>query len=935
MKRNKIIILSLLAGFSLSATAQVKTDSTKYADRTIDVGANKTFTRGESTAAVSVITSDEVNRRSDKNIRTSIIGQGLGLTSLQTSGNYAGKSATFYVRGLQSLSGSTPLILVDGIERSLEYISADEVESVSILKDAAAVALYGYRGTNGAVLVTTKRGKYNSRTIRFTLDHGINNLVDKPNFVDAATYASAVNEGRINDGLAARYSSQEIEAFRSGQYPYYYPNVNWMDETYRNHSVTNRANIEFQGGGEKFRYYTMLNVIYDNGFIKKPNETEGYSTNNKFSRGNMRINLDIDLTPTTLMKVNLLGYLAESNAPNSGSSLWSMIYNLPAGAMPVKTEAGVWGGNATWAGTVNPVAMSQGAAYCKNHTRGLFSDFTLRQDLGSWVEGLSAQLRFAYDSQSNIFEDHSKTFVYGSPTVSGWENGVPVEGKAFSGGTDSDMGTDADVNTFDRHSHFDVGLNYDRRFGNHSIYSQLRYDFEFSDYESVNSTIYRQNISLYNHYGYKDRYFVDLALVESASNRLAPGSKWNFSPTLSAAWVISKEDWMNSSAIDFLKLRASAGIINSDNIPDSGWYYYVQQYTLSGGVYPFTSGWGGYGGRTTLDDLATTTLGHEKAYKYNVGLDATLFGGLDVTLDAYYQHRTNIWVSTAGSSTSMVGVDAPYEPRGIVNSWGTELGLDYNKTFGELDFNIGGNFAWNANKVKNKEEAPRLYENLVQTGNPLGQIYGLKALGFFQSQSEIDASPTQTFATVQPGDIKYEDVNNDGVIDNNDVVAIGNPTTPSIYYSFHLGAEWKGFGIYALFQGVGKYSGLTNSVQSLYRPLVNNTTISQYYYDNRWTEETASTALFPRLSAENDANNIQNSTFWLVDRSFFKLRNLEVYYNLPASLMQKTKFMSGAKIYVRGNDLLCFDHMKESNAESYGASHPLTRSVVLGFTLTF
>jgi len=935
MKKNNIIILSLLAGLSCPAGAQVKTDSTKFEDRTIDVGANKAFKRSESTAAVSIITSDETDRRSDKNIATSIIGQGLGLTSLQSAGTYADKSVTFYVRGLQSLSGSTPLILVDGVERPLDNITPEEVESVNILKDAAAVALYGYRGTNGAILVNTKRGKYNSRDIKISYDHAINYLRNKPSFVDAATYAQAVNEGRINDGLSARYSDQEIEAFRSGQYPYMYPNVNWIDETFRNHSVTNKVNAEFKGGGKNFRYYTMLNFLYDNGFVKKPNETEGYSTNNKYSRGNLRINLDIDLTPTTLFKVNLHGYLSEENMPGASANLWDMIYSLPSGSIPVKTESGYWGGNSVWAGTMNPVGQSQGAAYSKYHDKGIFSDFTLRQNLGGILPGLAAQARFSYDNLSNIYENHSKTYVYGSPTVSGWENGVPVAGTEYTGGTESDMSDDAYIETFQRRTHFDIGLDYTGMFGDHSLYAQFRYDYDNNDNQNLNSTYYRQNFSLYGHYGYKERYYADLALVESGSNCLAPGSKWAFSPTLSAAWVMSKEKWMNASWIDFLKLRASAGIINSDNIPSSGWFYYVQQYSISGGTYPFDSGYNSSYGKTYQDGLATTELGHEKAYKYNFGLDGTLFGGLDVTFDAYYQHRTNIWVSTAGAATSMVGLDAPYEAKGIVNSWGMELGLDYNKKIGVVDINVGGNFSWNKNKIKNQEEKPRLYENLVQTGNQLNQLYGLRAIGFFQSQEEIDNSPTQTYAsTVQPGDIKYEDVNGDGVIDDNDFVAIGNSTVPAITYSFHLGAEWKGIGIYALFHGVGKYSGFLNT-KSMYRPLTNNNTISQYYYDNRWTEATASTALFPRLSTENAANNTVNSTFWLVNRSFFKLRNLEVYYKFPTELVKKTGFMNGAKIYLRATDLFGIDSIDKSDAESYGATHPLTSSIIAGLALTF
>ncbi len=941
MKRNNLMMMMAMAGASLPVMAQNQTDSLKadrFQKQTIDVGANINFDREQSTAAVSVITSDEISHRSARNIGNAILGQGTGLISLQKSGNYAAYNPTFYVRGLQSLSGSSPLVLIDGIERNINYISSDEVESVSVLKDAAAVALYGYKGANGAILITTKRGKFNTKnSVKLSLDHSINFLANKPKFVDAQTYAKAMNEAYANDGKDPRYSQEEVDAFGSGKYPYLYPNVDWMGETFRNHSVTNKLDAEFQGGGQKFKYYTLLDLQYDNGFVKHANENEGYSTNNKYVKGNLRMNLDAQLTQSTTMKLNLLGVLAEANRPGKSANLWDMIYTLPAAAFPIRTENGLWGGNATWAGTKNPVAQSQAAAYDKNHERGIFTDLILRQDLSSVLPGLSAQARFAYDNTSNIYEDHSRTYEYGMQTVNGWLDGEPELGNFYKGGSTSEMGTGSSTNSFYRRTHFDVSADYQQRFGQHSLYAMLRWDYETEDENAINSTLNRQNFSLYTHYGFQDRYFLDLSMVESASNRLAPGSKWNFSPTVSAAWVISKENWMqNVSWVNFLKARASFGIINLDLIPGSGWNYYQQQYSLSGGTYPFTDSWTSTsGGRTDLAQMATENLGHEEAYKYNFGIDATLFGGLDISWDAYYQRRKGIWVSTAGKYTDLIGIDAPYEPDGITENWGTELGLDYNKKIGDVSFNIGGNISYNTSKVVNKNEAPVLYENLRGTGTKIGQLWGYKAIGLFKDQADIDNStPQKLGSTPRPGDVKYEDINHDGVIDSNDKTTIGYSTTcPELYYSIHLGAEWKGLGFYALFQGTGRYSAVLNT-KSMYKPLVGNTTISQYYYDNRWTPETAATAKFPALSSASNANNYQTSTLFLVDRSFFKLRNIEVYYNFPKSWFANTS-LSAVKVYVKGNDLFSLDHMAVSDPESYGASHPLTRSVMAGVAVTF
>ena len=954
MKRNKILVLSLLACAGIPAAAQkdtIKNQSVaeKFAGQMIDVGADRTFSREEATAAVSVITSETADKRSSRNIGNSILGQGLGLVSLQNSGSYSAADPTFYVRGLQSLSSSTPLILVDGIERDIDNVTPGEVESVQILKDAAAVALYGYKGANGAILITTKRGKYNSKEVKFTFDHVYNFMVKRPKFVDAATYAEAINEARDNDRLSARYTPDEVEAFRSGAYPYLYPNVNWVDETFRNHGVSNKYNIEFTGGGKNFRYYTMLNLITDKGFIGNPNENEGYSTQDKYVKGSMRVNLDADITPKTKMKVNLLGVLSEASAPGANADaddaskatagpadLWDLVYSIPSAAIPVKTESGLWGGSATWDGTKNPVAQSVGAAYVKNHTRSIFSDITLTQDLSDILKGLGGTVRVGYDNASNIFENHSRKYDYGSPTPGPWENGKPTVAADYRVTAASEMGTAAETNVYSSRFHFDVGLNYQNTFGDHSLYTQLKWDYEYQDATGLNTTIYRQNFSWWSHYGYKSRYWLDLALVGSGSSRLAPGTKWSFSPTVSAAWVISKEKFMEKADwLNLLKLRASFGIINADYLPgDDIWTYYDQQYVTTGGTYPFTSSWTSEFGRTYLDRLATENPTHEKAYKYNVGLDASLFNSLNVTFDAYYQRRTDIWVSSEGKYTEVVGLDVPYENGGIVDSWGFEAGVDYGRKFGEVTVNAGATFALNHNKIVEQMEEPRLYGNLVQTGRRLNQIYGLKAIGFFKDDNDIASSPTQTFSTVRPGDIKYEDVNNDGIIDANDQVAIGySDAAPEIYYTFHLGAEWRGLGFDAMFQGTGRYSAILNT-KSMYWPLVDNTTISQYAYDNRWTPGNQD-AKYPRLSSQSNANNYQTNTVWVEDRSFLKLRNIEVYYNFPKKLMDATKLISAARLYVRGTDLFSIDNLEVSDPESYGATAPLTRSVVAGLAITF
>lgn len=953
MKKRNIIALTLLAGLCLPAMAQYEiVDSTAFKSQTVDVGANRTFTREQSSAAVSIITNKDVNHRGSSNIGNNIIGQGNGLVALQGAGLFNVANPTFYVRGLQSLSGSTPLILVDGIERAIENVIAEDVDHVTILKDAAATALYGYKGANGAILISTKHGQYNTKSVSFSYDHAFGFLTNKPKFVDAYTYGNAVNEAFRNEGVSARYSDAVLQSYKDGSNPLYFPNVNWVDETFRDISHVNKFNLEFKGGSKNFRYFTNVNLVTSKGFINNFDLNDGYSTQDKYTRATFRSNMDIDLGPKTKLHTHIFGLLNEQLQPGNQANLWNMVYTLPANAFPVKVTDDVWGGDGTFT-TNNPVAQSAGAAYYKNHQRALYSDLVLEQDLSAITEGLSFRGQLGYDTYSNLYEDHSRTYRYGYYTVSNYTGGIvsPDAATLTTDGQDSNMGDGSNNNAWVRRFIFNASINYDKTFGNHSLYSQLKWDWEYSDATGINTTVYRQNYTWFTHYGYDNRYMADLALVYSGSSRLAPGTKWGFSPTLSASWNIHNEEFMKDVTwVNFLKLRASAGMIQNDLLPgDNVRSYYEQFYSFGGSTYPFYD----YGTQfpgTIIAQAATVNPGREKALKYNVGIDATLFGGLNLSLDYYIQNRKDIWVSTAGSYTAVFGLTTPYENLGKVNSHGFEASVDYQKMVGDWAFNVGATFNLNKNEIKEQAEEPKAFENLVSTGLPLNQLFGFKAAGFFQKSDDLNNDglisseellqqgyPEHTFSSVRPGDVRYEDVNGDQKIDANDQLAIGYSTTcPELYYTFHVGVAYKGLGFDAVMQGVGRYSGVMNT-NGMFRAAVANNTLSQYLYENSWSAERGNTesAIFPRLSSSSNANNDRTNTLNLFDRSYFKLRSVEVFYNLPASLLKSVSFIKKAKVYVRGVDLFSFDHLDECDAASYGAVMPLTRSVQVGASLTF
>lgn len=907
-----------------------------YSSEKVNYGFGLQQTNAEFTGAVSTVYAENIDKSSAFSIGNSLYGNVLGLTTMQSTGVVWEQMPSMYIRGLKTLNGNNGILLVvDGLERdnnwqALKYITPEEVESVSVLRDAAALALYGYRGVNGVVNIVTKRGKYDTREINFSYDHAFNYMTRKPELADAYTYASALNEALTNDGKQVRYSQNELNAFKNGTSPYLYPNVNWWEEVFRDRGASDIATLSFRGGSTKMRYYTMMNLQNNRGFIKNFDTNADYSTQEKYSKANFRTNLDIDLSPKTKMQANIMGILNEFSRPGMGSdNLISKLYQLPSAAFPIRTESGLWGGNTTWGENWNPVALTEGRAYSKGHTRGLYADMSLRQDLSSLTKGLGASVRIGYDNLASYWENHTKGYKYGMASVASWENGLPIAGEEITGGKDTEMSGDSKLDWQYRAFNFQMNVDWQRQFGVHSLYSMLLYTYKYDNAKGINNTFYRQNAGWYTHYGFKNRYFADFTLMASASNLLAPDHRWNVSPTVGLAWLISNEKFMQSqNVVDFLKLRASFGMLNTDNIPGNGYW----NETVGGGNgYPINNNFGGDGGwhEGRLASVNGTT---EKAYKYNAGVDATLFKGLTLTVDGFYERRSDIWVSSDGQNSAVLGASGSYVNAGIVDSWGTEIGANYYKKMGNVELNLGGTFTYNRSKIIEMLEEPAAYDYTRSTGNPVGQIFGLQAIGYFVDQADIDNSLPQQFGPVKAGDIKYKDMNGDKVINSDDRVAMGyNSTCPEIYYSFSLGLEWKGLGFSAQFQGVGNYTAILSG--TYYHPLVDNTTISNYVYRNRWTPETPN-ARFPRLTTETVDNNLQTSSLWLADRSFLKLRNCEVYYKLPSSWLNRF-WVKNAKVYVRGVDLLCFDSIDQLDPEAMNNSYPATRSIHVGLSVGF
>ena len=927
MKLRNIFIYTLvgLCGAPLTVGAQV-TLSDKTSQK-VDLGYGVEQTEFLTTAAATTITAEELRRTSAISLADALYGKLLGLNAYQNTG-FKGEEntgATFNIRGVQTTGETGILILVDGVERPIDRLTVEEVESVTVLKDAAAVALYGHEAVNGVLLVKTKHGTKDGKYhFKVGASHKFQFNPKTADMVSAYGYAQALNRARQNDGLAAAYSDAELQKFQDGSDPLVYPNVNWKDEVFKNTAHETNAYLAFSGGTEKVQYYALLDYTDARGLYKNPSQGD-WNSQLKYSKANIRANVDFEVSKTTHVKANVLGILMETNGvPNvSSNDAWWHLYKVPALAFPVKTAGGVWGGSQTY-GDFNLLAKSQGAGYAKTHQRQIWANMTLEQDLDVITNGLKFYVGASYDNSSNTVETRSKGYQYG------W-NYYDAAGQM----QETVMGTIEDKLAFNQYvesqwriATFNLGFKYATQLANgDNIGANANYNVKGEIRDGQNNTWYRTNWQLALHYDHANRFMADVVLAANGSNRSYP-AKWAFSPTLGLGYIYANNP---DGILNYGKVRLSGGIQHSDYVPAAG--LWLARWNNSHGQFwygnNFQSSWGAF-----LTQFPTEDFVQEAAYKANIGTDLRLFNQLDVTLDLFYQQRRNILVSAASLNSAVVGIQSSYDDKGRVASYGMELGLRYAKTFENgLNVNAGASFSTMKNKILQWIETPA-YPNLSVIDDPADAQRGLIALGFFQSQEEIDNSPVQQFGQVKVGDIKYQDVNGDNVINENDRVAQDyGGTFPALNYAFSVGAEYKGFGINATFQGAGHQVKNLSYVDGVWGALSGNRNLSQEYYDNCFDVAGAGAA-YPRLSTESVANNAQASTIWFRNISWFKLRDCELYYKLPASVIEPLR-ISGARVFVQGQNLLSSGNINAMDAENLSTGYPVMKAVNVGLSVQF
>ena len=926
---------AVLCGVPMAVNAQV-TLSDKESQK-VDLGYGVEQSEFLTTAAATTITAEELRRTSAISLADALYGKLLGLTAIQNTGfkGEEGRGASFNIRGIQTTGETDILILVDGVERPIDRLTVEEVESVTVLKDAAAVALYGHEAINGVLLVKTKHGntdgKYNFKvgySHKFQFDPYMADMVS------AYDYANALNRARLNDGLSPAYINNrqiggqtidELQMFQDGSDPYVYPNVDWKKEVFKNTAHETNAYLSFFGGTDKVQYYTNIDYTDARGLYANPDQGD-WNSQLKYSKVNIRANVDFEVSKTTRVSTNILGILMETNGvPNVNSNdAWWHLYKVPALAFPVQTAGGVWGGSQTY-GDFNLLAKSQGTGFMKTHQRQIWANLTLEQDLDIITKGLKFYVGASYDNSSNTIENRTKGYQYG------WNyyNAAGVMQETVMGTIEDKLVFNNRVDSQWRIATFNAGFKYGLQFKNGDNFAaNANFNMKGEIRDGRSNTWYRKNWQLALHYDHDKRLMADVVLAANGSNRCYP-SKWAFSPTMGLGYIYANKP--ESNFLNYGKVRLSGGIQHTDYVPQAG--LWLAAWNNSHGQFwygnNFQSSWGAF-----LTQFPTDNFAQEAAYKANLGTDLRLFKSLDVTFDMFYQQRRNILVSAASLNSDVVGIQSSYDDKGRVASYGLELGLRYANTFENgLNLNAGATFSTVKNEILEWIETPA-YPNLSVVGGPADAERGLIALGFFQSQEEIDQSPLQQFGQVKVGDIKYKDVNGDNVINENDYVAQDYGTSfPSLNYAFSFGLEYKGFGFNATFQGAGHQVKNLRYVDGVWGALSDNRNLSQEYYNNCF-DVAGANASYPRLSTENVANNAQNSTIWYRNVNWLKLRDCEIYYKLPAKAIEPLR-ISGARIFVQGQNLLSFDNIKAMDAENLNTGYPVMKSVNIGLSVQF
>ena len=921
-----------------------------------------------------------------RSLNNTLAGQIAGVIAIQRSGEPGNDDADFWIRGQSSYAGGTsPLVLVDGVPRSMSDIDVDEIESFTVLKDAAATAVYGSEGANGVVLITSKRGRAQKTVVTFNAQYSIATPTRMPELMNSADYLSMWNEASWNDAnnpdwtnyLAnqAPYSSDELNMYRSGVDPDLYPNSIWTDLLSK-HTENQRYTINFRGGSEKTRFFVSGAYYQENGIFKS-NPLDDYDANIGLKRYNLRSNVDMDITPTTKLSVDMSGqYKTQNNPGNTSDQIFKHIVLFPTHLVPFLWSDGTAAVCSTDAdGRYNPYNLLNYSGYSKGWSAALQTKATLKQQLDFITKGLSIQGSISFDADYS--STRKRTMSPAKYTVSGRNEDGSLNKSLFAEGSPlGDVSFSATSGT--KKIYIEAQLNYARTFGKkHDVTGVLVYNQKETEYQgSKNSSgsdvvgglkllpYRKQNVVARGTYTYDGRYVLEASFGATGSENFAQGNRWGIFPAVGGAWNIHAEKFMQKDNIlnilNKLRLRASYGITGNDNT-GSDRFVYRELLTDSGsmnlGLNQGTNGgptkdWG----RIYENTFAAPSLTWEIEKKANFGIDMGLFRGrVDITADYFSNRRENILIERVTIPTATGFRNNPWQNFGITTNKGVDASLVVKHNIGDWSFSGRGNITYAVNKIVEKDEIPQAYSWLAQTGTSIGvnKIYvaeGLFTNDDFNISQNSDGSynyqlkdgiPTYD-ANVKPGDIKYKDLNGDGTINDNDQTYYSGiyPNNPQIVYGFGVNVQYKGIYAGIFFQGVGKASTNLKANTSYFVPFANGKDQSSARAEaiNHWSANNPdnTNVLYPRLHTNEYANNTLNSTWWYRDGSFLRLKNVELGYQFDKRLVQKWK-MQNLRIYVQGSNLAVWDHIKMWDPEigNSGAKYPLNATWTLGLDVTF
>lgn len=913
-------------------------------------------------SSVNTVSADEI-KAPTRNLTNNLAGQIAGLIAIQRNGEPGNDNAEFWIRGTSSFAGGTdPLVLVDGAPRNMQDIEPDEIESFTVLKDAAATAVYGAEGANGVILITSKRGRAEKPRISFRGEFGMASPTRLPEMLGAVDHMTLFNEARRNDGLPEMYPEDLIAKYASGEDPDLYPDTDWFDML-RDHTFNQRITLNVRGGSGKARYF-VSGAYYHEAGIFKDNSLEDYDTNIGLTRYNLRSNIDIDITNSTLLSIDLSGQYSQRNQPGTSTDniFTKLSYSAPHLTPMYYSDGTVASPSQPSSNITNPYNLLTHTGYQKQWTTSIQSTVKLEQKLDFITKGLKWMGRVSFDSYSRYAMTRTKTTSAYHATGRD-ENGNLIYEQVVKG-TDA-LNDPSESNSGDKKIYIETQLSYGRLFADkHQVNAMVLYMQKEQQYHNEALAYRKQSFVGRASYSFDERYFIEGSFGYTGSETFASGHRFGFFPAVGIAYLITNEPFMPTSFTDVvnkIKIRASIGRTGND---DTGGARFLYRETLKTDAGGYNIGIGANGGLNGVGNgivearFAAPLLGWEIENKRNVGLDIGLFNNkIDLTVDYFNNLRTNILLQRR-TIPSLAGFRvSPWENYGKVSNQGVDASLVMAEKFGDVRLTFRGNLTFARNKILEYDEVPQKHPWMNMTGSRLNSwnLYIAEGLYTFDDFNVIENAdgtkryelkpglPVSTLGSTAPGDIKLKDLNEDGVIDANDQTRYAaDPKNPELVYGFGLNVDYKGFYASIFFQGAGNTSTVLGQANGPgFHPFAwgDRTSGTRIQALDRWTEENPrQDVLYPRLHSSSNFHNRAASTWWLRDASFLRLKNIELGYNFPTRIAQKMA-MQAARVYLMGYNIAVWDHIglwdPEMGNKNDGMAYPLSRTFTLGVEFTF